>query len=256
MDNHAHQQSDPVKQTHAVQASEPPSHLESPSTQQSLEQSPTQPPQTIDAKTEHNAPTTISWRWTTADIATGAVLGVACGLVFWGFTLLYVSVLSPVLGAILPGLASIMHGFWYFSGPLAVLIIRKPGAAIYVNIVGTAVEMVLGNQFALSLVFASAALQGACTEIPFALTRYRRFNLPISMASGAFTALWYGMYLLVVRFQGVSLFSPRGIIHMISELASGVLIAGVLTWFLFQAIARTGALDHLASGRAVRGYQE
>ena len=197
-----------------------------------------------------------SWRWTTADIALGAALGVACGLVFWGFNFLYMSVLSPVLGAILPGLASVFHAFWYFSGPLAVLIIRKPGAAIYVNIVGAAAEMILGNEFAFSFVFISAAMQGLFSEMPFALTGYRTFNLPMSIASGALTALEYGFYLLFFRYQAVSPFSPRGIIHIISELVGGVLFAGVLSWFLFQAIARTGALDHFASGRAVRGYQD
>ena len=256
MSNHAHEPSNPVNQHHSASSSEPQSHRGEPSPQRSLEQSFTQPPQTGDATVQHHLTTTIPWRWTTADIAIGAALGVACGLVFWGFNFLFMSVLSPVLGAILPGLASIVHGFWYFSGPLAVLIIRKPGAAIYVNLIGAAVEMVLGNEFAFSFVFASAALQGLCSEIPYALTRYRRFNLPISIASGAVTALWYGIYLLMFRYQGVSLFSPRGIIHMISELVSGVLIAGVLSWLLFQAIARTGALDHVASGRAVRGYQD
>ena len=87
--------------------------------------------------------------------------------------------LSPIIGGILPGLASILYPLWYFSGTLAVIILRKPGAAVYVNLVGSAAEMLLGNQF--SFGFASAALQGVFAELPFALTRYRVFNLPISM---------------------------------------------------------------------------
>lgn len=191
-------------------------------------------------------------RWTAADIAVGAALGVACGLVFWGFNFAYAWV-SPLLGAILPGIASVLHAFWYFSGTLALLILRKPGAAAYVNVVGSAAEMLLGNQFSFGFVFASAILQGVFAEIPFALTRYRRFNLPMSMLSGALVALEYGVYLMLFRYQGVAFLSPRGIIHMISEIVGGVLIAGVMSWYLYRAIALTGALDRFASGRAVRG---
>lgn len=183
------------------------------------------------------------------DIAVGAALGVACGLVFWLFNFAY-AWLSPIIGGILPGLASILYPLWYFSGTLAVIILRKSGAAVYVNLVGSAAEMLLGNQF--SFGFASAALQGVFAELPFALTRYRVFNLPISMTSGALVALEYGVYLMLFRYQGVSFLSPRGVIHMISELVGGVLIAGVMSWYLYRAIAATGALDRFASGRARR----
>lgn len=191
-------------------------------------------------------------RWRVADIAVGAALSVACGVIFWGFNFAYASV-SPLIGAVLPGLASILHGFWYFSGTLAVLIIRKPGAAVYVNVVGSLVEGLLGSQYAMTFVLVSAAIQGLFAELPFMVTRYRHFTLLLSVCSGALTALEYGVYLLLFRFQGVSFFSPRGVIHMISELISGVVIAGVMSWFLYVAIAKTGALDRFESGRAIRG---
>lgn len=188
------------------------------------------------------------WRWTAADIAVGAALGVACGLVFWGFNFAY-AWLSPLIGGILPGLASVLHPLWYFSGTLAVIILRKPGAAIYVNLVGSAAEMLLGNQFSVGFVFASAAMQGLFAEIPFMVTRYRVYNLPISVVSGALVALEYGVYLMLFRYQGVAFLSARGIVHMVSELVGGVLIAGVMSWYLYRAIAATGALDRFASGR-------
>ena len=189
------------------------------------------------------------WRWTAADIAVGAALGVACGLVFWGFNFAY-AWLSPLIDGILPGLASVLHPLWYFSRTLAVIILRKPGAAIYVNLVGSAAEMLLGNQFSVGFVFASAALQGLFAEIPFMVTRYRVYNLPISVVSGALVALEYGVYLMLFRYQGVAFLSARGIVHMVSELVGGVLIAGVMSWYLYRAIAATGALDRFASGRA------
>lgn len=194
----------------------------------------------------------VRFRWTTADIAVAAALGVACGVVFWGFNFAY-AWLSPILGAILPGVASVLHALWYFSGTLAMLIVRKPGSALMVNVVGGLAEMVLGNQYAVGFVLISAMLQGVFAELPFALARYRVFNLPMAVASGALTGLEYGVYLMLFRYQGVAFFSPRGIVHMISEIIGGVLIAGVMSWFLYVGVARTGALDRFASGRAVRG---
>lgn len=34
---------------------------------------------------------------------------------------------------------------------------------------------------------------------------------------------------------------------------SGIVFAGVLMWYLYIALAKTGALDKFASGREVRG---
>ena len=174
-----------------------------------------------------------SLKWQPLDIAVGATLGAACGVIFWGFNFAYMPI-SSVFGAILPGFASIVHAVWYFSGTLAVLILRKPGAALYVNLIGTLVETVIGSQFDLGFVIISALL-----------------NLPISIASGALVALEYGTYLMLFRYVGVSFVSPRGIVHMISEVTGGVLISGVMAWYLMLAIAKTGVLDRLASGRAL-----
>ena len=67
--------------------------------------------------------------------------------------------------------------------------------------------------------------------------------------------LWHGTehryqcYGVPYRYRGVSFLSPRGVIHMISELVGGVLIAGVMSWYLYRAIAATGGVDRFASGR-------
>ena len=189
-------------------------------------------------------------KWRPVDIAVGAAFGAACGVIFWGFNFAYMPI-SSVLGAVLPGLAWVTHAMWYFSGTLALLILRRPGAALYVNVVGTLVETVIGSQYGVGFVIVSALLQGAFAEIPFALTRYRVFNLPISVVSGLLVALEYGFYLLLFRYQGVAIVSPRGIVHLISELTGGALLSGVMPWFLMLGLARTGVLDRLASGRAL-----
>ena len=189
-------------------------------------------------------------RWRPQEIAVGAALGAACGVIFWGFNFVYTP-LSTVLSALLPGLMSVFHAFWYFSGMLAMLVLRKPGAALYVNLVGCLVESVAGSQFSIASVLIGTLLEGAAAEVPFALRRYRVFDLPMSVCSGALTAVVYGLYLMLFYYQGVAFLSPRGVTHMISEVVGGMVIGGVMSWYLYLAIGRTGVLDRLPSGRAL-----
>ena len=149
-------------------------------------------PETVNIHTLPKRPVAVSsLKWQPLDIAVGATLGAACGVIFWGFNFAYMPI-SSVFGAILPGFASIVHAVWYFSGTLAVLILRKPGAALYVNLIGTLVETVIGSQFDLGFVIISALLQGVFAELPFAATRYRMFNLPYSKATNAPDAMEIG----------------------------------------------------------------
>jgi energy-coupling factor transport system substrate-specific component len=42
---------------------------------------------------------------------------------------------------------------------------------------------------------------------------------------------------------------PFGVVYVLSSVLSGAVIAGLLSWLLARAIARTGALSRFASGR-------
>lgn len=197
---------------------------------------------------EEVTPTIISsLRWRVADISLGAALAALFGVIYWGFTIVFFSQISPILRTILPGFGSILHGVWYMSGPLALLLIRKPGAAIYVNVLGAVFENILGQQFSAFMVLASAALQAVFSEIPFAIAKYKKYNLTLSVIAGGLTAIEYGIYLMFVIYQGKSVNYLT--IHMICEFISGIVIAGIIPWILFVAVRKTGALSNFASGR-------
>ena len=172
-------------------------------------------------------------------------------MIYWAASLLS-SWIFPLMTAILPGMAALLHGIFYFPCTLSLLILRKPGAAVYVGIVSVLVEILPGNAYNGPMIFVQAIVEALCAELAFGMFRYRRWTLGATILGGVLIALAYNAFLLAFYYQGVSLLSPRGIIGTICELISGVVLAGLTSWFLFRAIGRTGALDRLASGRDVR----
>ena len=134
-------------------------------------------------------------RWRVADIALGAALAAVFGVILYGYGLVFIPLIRTLNSAVLPGFASITHGVWYLSGTLAVLLIRKPGSAVYVNVVAAFVQVLLGTPFNMRDTLISALLQGVFAEIPFLIFRLRKFNLTLSIASGLLVAFEYGIFL-------------------------------------------------------------
>ena len=118
------------------------------------------------------------------------------------------------------------------------------------NVVAAFVQVLLGSPFNIRDTVVSALLQGVFAEIPFLIAKYRKFNLTLSVLSGLLVAFEYGVFLCFTKYQGKA---PTYItIHMITELVSGLLLSGVLVWFVYLALRATGALDNFASGRTER----
>ena len=119
--------------------------------------------------------------WRVVDIAVGAAVGVMSGVMFWVFDGLSYG-LFPLMTLILPGPAALLHALFYFPATLGSLIVRKPGASAYVLLVASFVEVVLGTKYSVSLVVI-ALLQAAAAEAVFALFRYRRWTLGVTILS-------------------------------------------------------------------------
>jgi energy-coupling factor transport system substrate-specific component len=187
-------------------------------------------------------PPGLSWR--TVDIVVGAVLAVAFGVVFWAWGLLW----NATGGAFtaFPPAQAFMYGVWLVPGVLAMLIIRKPGAAVFTSLLAATVSALLGTAWGVSVIV-YGLLQGLAPELVFLAGRYRRFTLPIAMVAAAaagitaasldwfywyrdWAANWIGTYYVVLT-------------------ASAVVIAGIGSWFLVRQLAPTGVLDTFPSGR-------
>jgi energy-coupling factor transport system permease protein len=182
--------------------------------------------------------------WRTVDLVVTAVLGVAFGVVFWAWNTLWVA-LDPAFKAFPPGQA-FMYGVWLVPGVLAMLVVRKPGAAIFAMVLASTVSALLGSQWGTQVIW-YGVLEGLAPELVFLAFRYRRFALPVALTAGAAAGLmafvldWFYYY----RDWSVGWLTAYAVILT----ASSVVIAGLGSWLLVRRLARTGALDAFASGR-------
>ncbi|MDN8578168.1 ECF transporter S component [Corynebacterium sanguinis] len=185
-------------------------------------------------------------QWRVVDIVTAAVLGVACGLIFWvwntvgyaGFT---------AMDALTPGLGGLFNGVWFLGGIIGGLVIRKPGAAIFVEVLAACVSAVLGSQWGIETIYSGLA-QGIGAELVFAAFAYRRFSLPTSVFAGVGAGI--GAFLLeLFTAANLAMSLSFNLIYLLCTAISGALLAGVLGWMLVRALAQTGALDRFGPGR-------
>jgi energy-coupling factor transport system substrate-specific component len=189
-------------------------------------------------------PPVTSRRWTTVDIVVAAVLAVASGVVFMGWNGVW-SVLNPVLGAGGPGIA-IISGLWFFPAVLVALIVRKPGAALFAEMVAAAVEAMLGSHWGMT-VLVSGLVQGLGAEFVFAAFRYRRYTLTVAVLAGAAAGVGATINEIVQRHLAQPLWWIST--YAVLTVLGGAIIAGLGSWLLAKALGKTGVLDALAGGR-------
>jgi energy-coupling factor transport system substrate-specific component len=192
---------------------------------------------------------TSPYRWRVVDIVVAAVVAVACGVLFFGWNIASDWVTDPI-AALLPGAQALGYGVWLVAGPLTALIVRKPGAALFGEIVAASVSALLGAQWGL-LTLESGLVQGAAAELVFALFLYRAWSWPVAMLAGAAAGLAMAVNDLVLWYAGAdALFA---VVYTVSGILSGAVIAGLLSWLLVRGLARTGALARFAAGRELAG---
>jgi len=186
-----------------------------------------------------------SHEWRVVDIVVASVVSVAVGVIFWAWSAGYAGI--TILTAAFPPLSALYGGGWLIAGVIGGLIIRKPGAALYCELVAALVEALLGTHFGLTVIL-SGLVQGLGAEIAFALFRYRRFTLPVTLFAGALSGLAMG---LQTNFSYNAAWSSGWqAVYVILSVVSGAAIAGLLSWLAVRGLGKTGALSNLASRRA------
>lgn len=180
------------------------------------------------------------------DIVLLVMLGVVFGFLYWALVQAW-NALAVVMGPAGDLAQHVLLGGWLLVAPIAIAIIRRPFVGIIAEVIASVIEVVfLGSPAGPTLLIA-ATLQGLGSELPFALTRYRRFGWWVYALSGVLGALlvffysafrfgWFGQEILLLRLG--------------LQLVSGLVLGGLLAKVIVGALQRTGVLDEFAIGRA------
>jgi len=190
-----------------------------------------------------------SYNWRVVDIVVAALIAVAGGVIFWawsqGANLVYVP-----LNAVYPPLTGLYAGGWMIPAVLGMLIIRKPGAALFCEAVAATGELIMGSQYGASVLF-SGILQGLGAELVFAAFVYKKFNLPVSLLAGAGAGLFCGLNDSFMPWGwNIAYEAGDKLAYIVFCAISGALIAGGLSWLATRGLAKTGVLSSFASRKA------
>lgn len=185
--------------------------------------------------------------WRTNDLMAAAMLGVAIGVAFWGWDVLY-GVLSPATKAFPPA-AGLLGGPWLLGGVIGMLVVRRPGAALLTELVAANVEYLLGNEWGVT-VLVSGTLQGLGVELVVAAFLWRRFGWRTAALAAAAAALLEAVYEWFFYWSDWT-WSWR-LVYGAAFILSGAIVAGIGGWALVRALARTGALGAFPPGQEER----
>jgi energy-coupling factor transport system substrate-specific component len=183
--------------------------------------------------------------WRTVDIVVAAAIAIAFGVVFWAWNQLWAAT-TPAFAAVPPA-QYLLYGVWLVPAVLGGFIIRKPGAALFTELVAASVSALLGSQWGLDTLV-SGALQGAGAEVVFLAGRYRAWTLPVALGAAFGAALGAWVHDMPLYFPTIG-FDQQVIIGAFM-LASALVIAGVGSWLLLGSLAQTGVLAQFPAGRA------
>jgi energy-coupling factor transport system permease protein len=184
-------------------------------------------------------------RWRTVDIVVTAVLGVAFGVVFWAWNLVFGILAEPL--SFFPPLSAVLNGVYLMPGVVAGLVVRKPGASVFASTLAAAVSILLGSPYGLIIVW-YGLVQGAGAELGFLLTRYRSFGWGTAVLAAATAGLSTSLLDNTLYYSGLSFWGYQ-LPYTVFTVISSVLLAGVVGLLLVRALSRTGALSAFAAGR-------
>ena len=184
-----------------------------------------------------------NFNYSTRDIVIIAVIAAITGVVNTGmanvWALLNTS-MGPLGGAILQG--AFMWGYI-----LVAWLVRKPGAALFLGIIESVVEVLLGNPAGIGTLGWGIS-QGLAVEAVLAISGYQNYNIWTALAAGA-AASQFGTVWTAV-FYGWDPATASSVWMAIPiNLISGLVFSGLIGFYLAKGLAKTG-LIRSASGSA------
>lgn len=183
--------------------------------------------------------------WALRDVVVVAVLAAVFGFLYWALVQAWGG-LQVAMGPLGDLAQNALMGGWIVVAPLAVFVVRRPGAGILAETAAAFVEFAFLGSPAGPTLLVAGLVQGGGAELAFAATRYRRYGWPTFLASGvaAVTAnfLWAGT-------AADWWYQDHLVLRVVLQLLSGLVLTGALAKVLADGLLRTGVLDDFAAGR-------
>ncbi|NLG99687.1 MAG: ECF transporter S component [Chloroflexi bacterium] len=175
-----------------------------------------------------------NFNYTTRDIVIIAVVAAIAGVVNTGIGNLWYlanSSLGPLGGALL-------QGAFMWAYVLVMWLIRKPGAAIFLGLIETAVEVLLGNASGIGTL-GWGVTQGLGVELVMAISGYQHYGIVAALAAGA-SASQFGTTWTAILFGWDPAAAKDVWMAVPINLISGVVFGGAVGFYLAKALAKTG----------------
>jgi energy-coupling factor transport system substrate-specific component len=182
-------------------------------------------------------------RWSLMDLVALSVIGISCGALFAGWNLLWGAV-TPLFALVLPLQYLLLAGTWVIAGPLAGVIIKRRGAALFGELIAASVSFLLASQWSIDALFSGAA-QGLGAEAVFLLFGYRVWSLPVLLAAGAVSGVGMALHDLPLYFAGVD--ASYATVLAAAMILSSALLGGGGAFMMHRALRRSGALDAIGA---------
>ncbi len=175
-----------------------------------------------------------NFNYSTRDIVIIAVIAALAGVINTGTGNVWFAAnasLGPLGGALL-------QGAFMWAYILVAWLIRKPGAALILGVIETAVEVLLGNASGVGTI-GWGVTQGLAVEVVLAFTAYNKYDLVTAIAAGAASSQ-FGTLWTAILFGWDPAFARDVWLAVPVNLISGAIISGLIGFYLSRAIARTG----------------
>ncbi|MFH0069460.1 ECF transporter S component [Peribacillus sp. NPDC056705] len=170
------------------------------------------------------------------DILVTIVISVAFGIVYilWGS--IYYSVKPLGLH-----LDQLIYGMWFIAGPVAFLILRKPGVALLAEIAAASGEFFLGSPWGLTVLL-YGVVQGLFAELVFMGFKYKKFNMSVAVLAAV--ASCFASVLMDFAYGEIGALSTWNLsLFMIARFVGSIFFAGVTAYYLVKVLEATGVTN-------------
>ena len=133
---------------------------------------------------------TTNYKWNVKGVIINSLIAVICGFIAIGLNYLYATlytILSPSgFGAII---SEALDGLWFISGPIAFMVTRLPGSAVFTEVVAELIEGLASGGTVGAWGLLTGLFHGIGFEIGFATFKYRCFNFTVLAYASILSAI-------------------------------------------------------------------